>query len=136
MSCIFCKIVNKEIPCISLLETETTLAFLDVGPLSKGHALVIPKLHAEKFHDLPESSLMELLPVAKKVIKRYREMGLCDDYNILQNNGKAAHQEVAHVHFHIIPKTENQGLGISWPVTEVKKDDLNNLKLLFDKNEQ
>ena len=133
MSCLFCRIVKKEIPCVSLIETDTTLAFLDIGPLSKGHALVIPKHHAEKFHELPIESLKDLLPVAQKVVKRYRELGLCQDYNILQNNGKIAHQEVGHVHFHIIPKDITQGLVIDWPVQTTDNADLLEFQKQFSK---
>ena len=129
--CLFCKIVKKEIPCLALAETDKSLAFLDIGPLSKGHVLVIPKKHGEKFHDLDEESLIDLLPTAQKIVKRFREMGLCEDYNILQNNGALAHQEVKHVHFHIIPKTESEGLGISWPTKSFGKEELSAFQQQF-----
>ncbi|CCC12174.1 unnamed protein product [Sordaria macrospora k-hell] len=89
-NCIFCKIVKGEIPCYKLVETEKTLAFLDIQPLSRGHALVIPKHHGEKLTDIPDDSLTELLPIAKKLALASGAA----NYNILQNNGKLAHQEV------------------------------------------
>ncbi|KAJ1916782.1 Adenosine 5'-monophosphoramidase [Tieghemiomyces parasiticus] len=120
-SCLFCKIVKGAIPSAKLLETELSFAFLDIGPLSTGHALVIPKFHAEKLHEVPDEYLADLLPVAKKIATALGS----ENYNILQNNGRLAHQEVPHVHFHVIPKpNEREGLGIGWPVKATDKDDL------------
>ncbi|OIW26773.1 HIT-like protein [Coniochaeta ligniaria NRRL 30616] len=120
-SCIFCKIIKGEIPCFKLFESEKTLAFLDVNPLSRGHALVIPKFHGEKLADIPDEDLSEILPVAKKLIKATGAV----EYNILQNNGTGAHQVVPHVHFHMIPKPNQQeGLGIGWPQQTTDMDKL------------
>ncbi|KAL2194941.1 HIT-like domain-containing protein [Corynascus similis CBS 632.67] len=125
-SCIFCKIIKGEIPCFKLFENEKTLAFLDINPLSKGHALVIPKFHGEKLTDIPDDHLTDILPIAKRLVKATGAL----EYNILQNNGKGAHQEVGHVHFHMIPKPNPQeGLGISWPQQPV---DMDKLKALFE----
>ncbi|KAI8904330.1 adenosine 5'-monophosphoramidase [Gorgonomyces haynaldii] len=120
MNCIFCKIIKKEIPCHKLVETELSLAFLDVNPLNKGHALVIPKQHAQKLHELSDASLRDLLPIAKQIAVA---LG-AENYNILQNNGRIAHQAVDHVHFHVIPKDPNGGLEIEWDVQEAAKQDL------------
>ncbi|KAJ3217754.1 hypothetical protein HDU67_007309 [Dinochytrium kinnereticum] len=109
-SCIFCKIIKGAIPSHKLIETELSYAFLDINPLSAGHALVIPKFHAQFLHQVPDEYLADLLPTAKKIANA---LGAAN-YNILQNNGRLAHQEVDHVHFHIIPKTEAEGLGIGW----------------------
>ncbi|KAJ3171816.1 Adenosine 5'-monophosphoramidase [Geranomyces variabilis] len=120
-NCIFCKIVSGAIPAFKVVETPLSLAFLDMGPLSKGHALVIPKEHAQFMHQLSDESLSDLLPVAKKVAKA---LGAAN-YNVLQNNGKLAHQEVEHVHFHVIPKpNETEGLGVKWPAKAADKDSL------------
>ena len=108
--CVFCKIVGGTIPSHKVYENEHVLAFLDINGLSKGHTLVIPKYHAQKTHELPAESLSEVgkaLGVVAKAIG-------AEDYNILQNNGKIAHQAVFHVHYHIIPKTESEGLHIKW----------------------
>ncbi|EGG01326.1 uncharacterized protein MELLADRAFT_57429 [Melampsora larici-populina 98AG31] len=113
-SCIFCKIINGQIPSFKLIDNETTFAFLDINPISHGHALVIPKHHGAKLHDVPDAALKDLLPAAKSIAKA---MDLID-YNVLQNNGRIAHQEVDHVHFHIIPKpapSDESGLVIGWP---------------------
>ncbi|WDK18767.1 HIT domain-containing protein [Colletotrichum graminicola] len=87
-----------EIPCFKLFESDKTLAFLDINPLSRGHALVIPKYHGAKLSDIPDDHLGEILPVVKKLIAATG----ATDYNILQNNGRIAHQLVDHVHFHMV----------------------------------
>ncbi|KAK4203586.1 HIT-like domain-containing protein [Triangularia verruculosa] len=125
-ACIFCKIIKGEIPCFKLFESDKTLAFLDINPLSKGHALVIPKHHGEKLTDIPDDQLSEVLPIVKKLAAATGG----SDWNLLQNNGKLAHQEVGHVHFHMIPKpNEKEGLGVGWPM---QKTDMDKLKALFE----
>ncbi|KAF8349379.1 HIT-like domain-containing protein [Amanita rubescens] len=126
-SCIFCKIIKGEIPSFKLIETNLSYSFLDIGPLSRGHALVIPKYHAEKFHELPEEHLTDILPIAKKIAVA---QGL-ENYNILQNNGAIAHQVVQHVHFHVIPKptaSDAEGLVIEWPTQQISKEELKALQ--------
>ncbi|KAK5662603.1 hypothetical protein OQA88_8517 [Cercophora sp. LCS_1] len=116
----------REIPCFKLFESDKTLAFLDIQPLSRGHALVIPKVHGEKLTDIPDDHLTELLPVAKKLALAVG----APEFNILQNNGKGAHQEVGHVHVHMIPKpNQEEGLGIGWPQ---QKTDMDKLKALSE----
>ncbi|QIX00774.1 hypothetical protein AMS68_006291 [Peltaster fructicola] len=123
-SCIFCKIIKGEIPSLKIFESEKTFAFLDINPLSYGHALVIPKFHGAKLTDIPDDSLHELLPVAKKIAKAAGAV----NFNILQNNGRIAHQMVDHVHVHMIPKpNEEEGLGISWPQQTTNKEQLQKL---------
>ncbi|KAI9634435.1 hydrolase [Dioszegia hungarica] len=124
-TCIFCKIVKGEIPCLKLMETESVLAFVDIGPIAKGHSLVIPKHHAATLSDLPESEMADILPALKKIAIASG----AQNYNILQNNGRAAHQVVDHVHFHMIPKPaeagDKEGLVIGWPVQkDLSKDEI------------
>jgi len=122
-SCIFCKIIKGDIPSFKLLETDLSYAFMDINPLAKGHALVIPKFHAEKLHEVPDNHLIDILPVAKKIVLA---LG-ATDYNILENNGSIAHQVVKHVHFHVIPKpsaSDAEGLVIGWPQQKVEMKDL------------
>ncbi|KAI6779457.1 Histidine triad (HIT) protein [Emericellopsis cladophorae] len=121
MSCIFCRIIKGEIPSFKLFESEKTLAFLDIGPLSQGHALVIPKFHGAKLADIPDDHLSEVLPVLKKIVTASGAV----DYNVLQNNGTIAHQEVPH-----IPKpNEKEGLTIGW---DSKQADMDRLKALCE----
>ncbi|KAL0260594.1 Adenosine 5'-monophosphoramidase [Diplodia seriata] len=123
-ACIFCKIIKGEIPSMKIFESDKTYAFLDIGPLSRGHSLIIPKHHGAKLHDIPDDQLHEILPVAARIA---RAVG-CEDYNILQNNGRIAHQVVDHVHFHMIPKpNETEGLGVGWPTTSPPKEELQKL---------
>jgi len=119
-SCLFCKIVKNEIPSFKLFESDKTLAFLDINPLSRGHSLIIPKHHGVKLTDIPDDALTEILAVAKRVARATGAV----DWNLLQNNGRRAHQMVDHVHFHVIPKppaaaegAEEAGLGVGWPLT-------------------
>ncbi|KAF7155180.1 hypothetical protein CNMCM5623_006607 [Aspergillus felis] len=120
-ACIFCKIIKGDIPSFKLFESDKVFAFLDIQPLSRGHALVIPKFHGAKLTDIPDDVLREVLPVAKQIAKASG----AEDYNILQNNGRIAHQVVDHVHFHMIPKpNETEGLGIEWPAQSADMDKL------------
>jgi diadenosine tetraphosphate (Ap4A) HIT family hydrolase len=123
-SCLFCKIIKGSIPCHKVFETAKALAFLDINPLAEGHVLVIPKTHGERLHMVPEEYLCEMLPVASRIARKlFGEKGI--EYNLLQNNGKLAHQEVDHVHFHIIPKrSSDDGLGIRWVSHSVSQDQL------------
>jgi len=108
--CLFCKIVRGSIPCHKLYETDLSLAFLDIAPVSEGHTQVIPKYHAVTIADLPDEYLRDIMPIAKKVAL---STGV-KDFNILQNNGKLAFQHVDHVHFHVIPKpNEEEGMILS-----------------------
>ena len=112
---IFDKIIAGEIPCHRVYEDEHVLAFLDIGPLARGHTLVIPKEAKAHLDELSEEAGAALGRALVKVSRAVREATGCEAYNVLQNNGSAAHQEVMHVHFHVIPKPgASQGLGISW----------------------
>ncbi|KAF9205627.1 hypothetical protein BGZ49_003759 [Haplosporangium sp. Z 27] len=127
-ACIFCRIVKREIPSKVLFETDHCLAFLDVGPLTEGHALVIPKYHAQFLHELPDAEMVDLLPTAKKVAQAIG----CKNYNVLQNNGRLAHQAVDHVHFHVIPKPhDNEGLVIEWNTKTVAADRMEEIHKSF-----
>ncbi|KAF9918407.1 Adenosine 5'-monophosphoramidase [Lobosporangium transversale] len=127
-ACIFCRIIKREIPAKVLFETEHSLAFLDIGPLSEGHTVVIPKYHAQFLHELPDSEMVDLLPTAKKVAQAIG----CKDYNILQNNGRIAHQAVDHVHFHVIPKpSEDEGLTMDWKTKETNNEKLEALRKTY-----
>jgi histidine triad (HIT) family protein len=112
---IFGKIIDGAIPCHRVYEDESVLAFLDVNPLSEGHLLVIPKERKAQLHELSEASAAALGRVLPRLCRALMSATGCDAYNVLQNNGAAAHQAVFHVHFHIIPKTDSGGLGIHWP---------------------
>jgi len=120
---IFSRIIAGEIPCHSVYEDDLVLAFLDVHPLARGHTLVIPKEPAETLDQLSEESAAALGRVLPRVCRAVREVTGTPAYNVLQNNGRGAHQAVMHVHFHVIPKPDSQrGLGIAWPAGDVGDD--------------
>jgi histidine triad (HIT) family protein len=113
---IFTRIIHGEIPCHRVYEDEHVFAFLDINPLSKGHTLVIPKEPAPTLDALSDEAAAALGRVLPRICRAVREVTGVEDYNVLQNNGRAAHQAVMHVHFHVIPKpSRHEGLGVGWP---------------------
>ena len=123
--CIFCKIIAGEIPCHKVYEDDRVLAFLDVGPLSAGHVLVIPKTHAVQLDDLADEDAGAIGTVLPRLTRAVSAATGTKAYNVLQNNGEAAGQVVMHVHFHLIPKPTpdstgpGSGLGILWPAGQL-----------------
>lgn len=113
-SCIFCKIVSKEIPANIVYEDEHVLSFLDIMPANKGHCLVIPKKHYETLIETPEKELSEMIGAVKKIAKAMSLSVGNGAYNIVMNNGKEAGQVVNHAHIHIIPRFKGDGLRLSW----------------------
>lgn len=112
---IFKKIIDGEIPCHRVYEDDKVLAFLDINPLSRGHTLLIPKEAAETLGELSDESAAAIGRVLPRLCRAVAQASGAADYNVLENNGAAAHQAVRHVHFHIIPKlTDGSGLGIAW----------------------
>ncbi len=112
--CIFCKIVEGKIPALKIYENDYVLAFLDIGPLSFGHTLVIPKKHYERLDQIPADEFAELAKVLPKISKAVVTAMNAEGYNILQNNGRVAGQVVPHIHIHIIPRNAGDGLGYRW----------------------
>ena len=120
---IFCKIVRGEIPCSKVYEDDKVVAFLDINPLSVGHTLVVPKEPAETLDHLSDESAAALGRVLPLLCRAVIAATGVKEYNVLENNGTGAHQAIAHVHFHIIPKPNpREGLGIGWPVRGLDRD--------------
>ena len=111
---VFSKIIAGEIPCHRVYEDEHVLAFLDIGPVSDGHVLVIPKEPKAFLHELSDESAAAVGRVLPRLARAVMAATGAKDYNILQNNGADAHQAVFHVHFHIIPRIGSAGLGVGW----------------------
>ena len=105
--CIFCKIVNGEIPCYKVYEDAEVLAFLDISQTTKGHTLVIPKEHFDNIYDIDPEVLGKAVQVGQKVIKHATKVLGCQGYNLLQNNGEVGGQTVFHFHMHLIPRYED-----------------------------
>jgi histidine triad (HIT) family protein len=125
--CIFCKIIDGEIPSSKVFENEHVLAFLDISQVTKGHTLVIPKVHKENLYELtPEiaKNLFEVVPeIARAMKQEFQPVGL----NLLNNNGEAAGQSVFHFHMHLIPRYgEGDGFGAVWKTntSDYTPDDL------------
>lgn len=113
---VFSKILRGEIPCHKLYEDDLVLAFLDIAPLAPGHAVVIPKEPAETLDRLSDDSAAAIGRALPRLCRALTEVTGTRDFNVLQNNGRLAHQAVDHVHFHIIPKPDDaRGLGVKWP---------------------
>lgn len=122
--CIFCKIVAGTIACNRLVETEHALAFLDVNPLAEGHALVIPRQHAGDLRELPGDRLARVIEIVPGLTARILAAVGANAFNLLQNNGREAGQVVRHVHFHIIPRRPEDGLGYRWNAKSATADAL------------
>lgn len=99
--CIFCKIVNGEIPCMKIYEDDICMAYLDINPDSDGHSLIIPKKHYTDIFDIPDDTLLHIYKSSKKVMKILEEKLGCDGFTLIQNNGII--QEVKHYHLHVKP---------------------------------
>ena len=131
--CIFCKIANGEIPAATLYEDDDFRVILDLGPASKGHALVLPKDHAANLFELPDETAAKALPVAKKVAAKLYEGLHCDGFNLVQNNGEIAGQTVFHFHMHLIPRYKKDTVNVGWtPGTLTDEDKAEILKLFED----
>ena len=126
-NCIFCKLAKGEIPTATLYEDEEFRVILDQGPASKGHALIIPKAHAANLYELPDELAGKAMVLAKKMITKMTDVLGCDGYNVVQNNGAAAGQTVFHFHMHLIPRWEQDGVGVTWTpgtLTEADKEEI------------
>ena len=102
-SCIFCKIANGEIPSTTLYEDDNFRVILDLGPASRGHALILPKEHFADVCALPEQLAAKALPLGARIGAAMKKALGCDGFNLVQNNGEAAGQTVFHFHMHVIP---------------------------------
>ena len=127
MDCIFCKILKGEIPCSKVYENNKVLAFLDIGPVHKGHTLVIPKEHYETILDIPEDLLKEVIAVTKKVSKAVKQGVEADGISIGQSNFKAGGQVVPHLHFHIMPRFSEDGLKF-WPQGKYEEGEMDKFR--------
>ncbi|MBT7553464.1 HIT family protein [bacterium] len=110
MDCLFCKIINKEIPAKVIYEDDKYLAFLDIDPVSLGHTLVIPKKHADNFTVLSDQEAADLSAVIHKLAPKIIKILKADAYNLGLNNGLVSGQIIEHVHWHIIPRYQDDGL--------------------------
>jgi len=109
-NCIFCKIINNEIPANKIYEDDLVLAFLDIHPMSKGHALVVPKKHFADIFDIEEETLERIISVAKKIAKKMKDSLGADGVNLYHASGLHAEQTVFHFHLHMIPRRKDDSI--------------------------
>jgi len=124
MSCLFCKIANKEIDSKIVYEDEFSVAFLDINPSQKGHLLVIPKKHYQNLNEIPEEEIVKLFETVKKMTILLEEKLNVSSFNIGWNHGKDAGQVINHLHIHIIPRYPNDGGGSMQTIVETGDDNL------------
>ena len=125
--CIFCKIAAGEIPSATLYEDGDFRVILDLGPASKGHALIIPKEHYRNLYDIDDEKAAKILPLAKKMINKMTEVLGCDGYNLVQNNEECAGQTVFHFHMHMIPRYKGDNVGLGWHMGKLTDADKNEI---------
>ncbi|MDD5948252.1 MAG: HIT family protein [Lachnospiraceae bacterium] len=112
--CIFCKIANGQIPSNSVYEDEDFNVILDISPASKGHALILPKVHYDNAYEMDEAFAAKVFPLATKLAGAMKKALNCDGLNIVQNNEEAAGQTVFHFHMHLIPRYEGDEVDVTW----------------------
>lgn len=130
-NCIFCKIANGEIPSATIYEDEEFRAILDLGPASKGHALILPKTHAANLFELPDETAAKAMVLAKKLGRKLQEGLHADGLNVVQNNGEAAGQTVFHFHMHLIPRYEKDTVNVTWTPGTLTEEDKKDILALF-----
>ena len=128
--CIFCKIIRGEIPSFKLYEDALTYAFMDINPLHDGHALVIPKYHAENIHTMPDEWFGPTMSTAQCIATAINKVVQPEGINLLQANGPGARQSVFHFHMHVIPRYADDGVGMNW---EIKPGDMDAIGKLAER---
>lgn len=123
-SCIFCKIVQRQAPASIIYEDKTVMAFLDIRPLNIGHTLVIPKTHYVDIFDTPKALLSQIHIVAKQISFAVKDATSADGISIIQQNGKAAGQDIFHLHVHVVPRFEDQKLPRFSDLVQIKREKL------------
>ncbi|MBQ8878314.1 MAG: HIT family protein [Lachnospiraceae bacterium] len=133
-NCIFCKIAAGEIPSKTIYEDDKFRVILDLGPATKGHALILPKNHYANLYELPEETAGDVMKLAKKMATVMTEKLGCQGFNLMQNNGETAGQTVFHFHMHLIPRYENDGQEINWKPGSPTQEELEEIKSLITEN--
>ncbi|CUX71083.1 HIT-like protein [Clostridium sp. C105KSO15] len=128
--CIFCQIVNGELPCYKIFEDDHTLAFLDIGKEADGHTIVIPKTHIANILDCDDETLGHVMSAAKRISNHYVDHCGYTAVNLLNASGTDAEQSVPHFHFHIIPRKNNDGIH-AWPNLKERENTLDEMYRLL-----
>lgn len=130
-NCIFCKILDGDVPSYRLYEDDDFMVILDAGPASRGHALVIPKEHYRNLYEIPEELAAKAIVLAKKLVAQLTEILGAEGYNLVQNNGEVAGQTVDHFHLHLIPRYSDDEAHVGWKIGSLDIDDANELQELI-----
>ena len=127
-NCIFCKLANGVFPTNTLYEDEDFRVILDLGPATKGHALILPKDHYKNLYELPDETAGKVMKLAKKMAIRMTDKLQADGFNLVQNNNEVAGQTVFHFHLHLIPRYNDDGQKINWVPGEPSAEELTKIK--------
>jgi histidine triad (HIT) family protein len=112
--CVFCKIIDGEIPSATIYEDEDFKVIMDISPAAKGHAILLPKKHFANLYEMEDEVASKVLITARKVATAMKEELGCEGLNLVQNNGEAAGQTVFHFHMHLIPRKKNDSVNVTW----------------------
>ena len=129
--CIFCKLANGVFATRSIYEDEDFNVILDLAPATKGHALILPKVHADNLYQLPDETAAKAFVLAKKLAGKMTDKLGCDGFNIMQNNGTVAGQTIFHFHLHLIPRYKDDAQKIALNPTEPSAEELDAVKELL-----
>ena len=127
-NCIFCKLANGDIPTNTIYEDEKYRVILDLGPATRGHALILPKDHYCDLYELPDEVCGEVMKLAKRMAARMTERLQCSGFNLVQNNGESEGQTVRHFHLHLIPRYDDDKQNINWIPQEPSQEELENIR--------
>ena len=132
-NCVFCKIIRREIPSATVLETDDAVAFLDIHPVNLGHVLLVPKPHHANLTDLPEPLAAHVASLLPRLCRAVRAATGADGFNVIVNNGRAAGQIINHGHWHIIPRFHNDPVNWPWPHSDYVGDELGQMRFRIER---
>ncbi len=126
--CVFCKIVNGDIPSNTIYENSEFKVIMDISPATRGHVLILPKEHYKDIYDIDAETAGKLFQLAAVVARALKEVLNCDGLNILQNNGVIAGQTVFHFHMHLIPRYEGDDVTVKWEEHSMDAEEMDQLR--------
>jgi histidine triad (HIT) family protein len=132
-NCIFCKIVRGEIPSARVIETDDSVAFLDINPVIHGHTLLVPKAHYPKLADIPGPLVGAVCGLLPRIARAVAAATGCDGLNVIVNNGSAAGQTIDHCHWHLIPRFRGDPVNWPWPHSEYVGDELGQMRFRIER---
>jgi histidine triad (HIT) family protein len=131
--CIFCKIVHGQIPSTRVLETDQAIAFLDIHPVNPGHTLIVPRAHHAHLGELPEAIAAHAASLLPRLCRAIQAATGADGLNVIVNNGRSAGQTIDHVHWHIIPRFQDDAVNWPWPHGEYVGDELGQMQFRIER---